>query len=280
MPESHFPRNPDRIMSAPQSHPKKKRRKRWKPNPRKIARLVIALAIMITVAVLTTHRKQPAEMPQPLTEAPAPAAETVTDFTKALDQMPEPTVKMKVNYFGNPREVFNDSNYIHLAEAKVIGIAPLSDIRSHWRLSRHITRVESCEDYYIDRLTFSRPYLVPEAEEALREIGHRFRDTIAARGGGDYRIKVTSLLRTPAGVKMLRRRNRNAIDSSVHRYATTFDISYASFIANSDTMPRSVDDLKGVLSEVLKAMREEGKIWVKYERKQPCFHITARRRKS
>jgi hypothetical protein len=38
-----------------------------------------------------------------------------------------------------------------------------------------------------------------------------------------------------------------------------------------------VDDLKGILSEVLKAMREENKIWVKYEVGQPCFHITARK---
>ncbi|MDE5750275.1 MAG: hypothetical protein K2H87_05855, partial [Duncaniella sp.] len=29
--------------------------------------------------------------------------------------------------------------------------------------------------------------------------------------------------------------------------------------------------------EVLRAMREEGKLWVKYERGQPCYHITARK---
>ncbi|WP_356948008.1 DUF5715 family protein, partial [uncultured Duncaniella sp.] len=46
---------------------------------------------------------------------------------------------------------------------------------------------------------------------------------------------------------------------------------------NSDN-PRSVDDLKGILGEVLKAMREEGKLWVKHERGQPCFHITARKK--
>ena len=65
----------------------------------------------------------------------------------------------------------------------------------------------------------------------------------------------------------------------MHQLGTTFDISYSSFIANSDANPRSVDDLKGILAEVLKAMREEEKIWVKYEVKQPCFHITARKPK-
>lgn len=121
---------------------------------------------------------------------------------------------------------------------------------------------------------------MPEAASTLREIGHRFRDTIAARGGGDYRIKVTSVLRTPHTVKRLRRRNRNAIDSSVHQLGTTFDISYASFVASSPAPARSVDDLKGILAEVLKAMREENKIWVKYEVGQPCFHITARKPQS
>ncbi|WP_290380381.1 DUF5715 family protein, partial [uncultured Duncaniella sp.] len=58
----------------------------------------------------------------------------------------------------------------------------------------------------------------------------------------------------------------------------TFDISYASFIADNSDNPRSVDDLKGILGEVLKAMREEGKLWVKHERGQPCFHITARKK--
>lgn len=165
-----------------------------------------------------------------------------------------------------------------MTEAEKIGIAPLSDTRSHWQMRRPIVRITTCEDYFLDTLIFSRPYLVPEAAVTLREIGRRFRDTISARGGGDYRIKVTSLLRTPATIKRLRRRNRNAIDSSVHRYGTTFDISYASFVAGAPAPARSVDDLKGVLAEVLKAMREEGKLWVKYERGQPCFHITARRR--
>ncbi len=161
-------------------------------------------------------------------------------------------------------------------EAESYGLQPLSDTRSHWQLNRPIVKVTTCADYFLDTLIFSRPYLVPEAAATLREIGHRFRDTIAARGGGDYRIKVTSVLRTPQTVRRLRRRNRNAIDSSVHQLGTTFDISYASFVASSPAPARSVDDLKGILAEVLKAMREENKIWVKYEVGQPCFHITAR----
>lgn len=203
--------------------------------------------------------------------------DTVSHHLARLPEMPEPTRDIKVNYFGNLRQYFNDSNYIHWQEAELYGIEPLTDTRSHWKLRSPIVKVTTCRDFYLDTLIYSRPYLVPSAAGRLHEIGRRFRDTIDARGGGDYRIKVTSLLRTPRTVKLLRRRNRNAIDSSVHQFGTTFDISYASFIADNADNPRSVDDLKGILAEVLKAMREEGKIWVKYERGQPCFHITARK---
>lgn len=203
--------------------------------------------------------------------------DTVSRYLNRLDDMPGPTRRIKVNYFGNMRQVFNDSNYIHWQEAELYGIEPLSDTRSHWQLRAPIVKVTSCEDFFIDSLVFSRPYLVPTAAARLHEIGQRFRDSINVRGGGDYRIKVTSLLRTPRTIKRLRRRNRNAIDSSVHQLGTTFDISYASFIADNADNPRSVDDLKGILGEVLKAMREEGKLWVKYEYGQPCFHITARK---
>lgn len=203
--------------------------------------------------------------------------DSVSRWQAHLEEMPEPTQRIKVNYFGNLRQIFNDSNYIHWEEAELYGIEPLSDTRSHWKLRSPIVKVTSCRDFYVDTLIFSRPYLVPVASARLHEIGRRFRDSIDVRGGGNYRIKVTSLLRTPRTVKRLRRRNRNAIDSSVHQLGTTFDISYASFIASDADKPRSVDDLKGILAEVLKAMREEGKIWVKYERGQPCFHITARK---
>lgn len=203
--------------------------------------------------------------------------DTVSFYRRHLDEMPNPTHRIKVNYFGSLRPYFNDSNYIHWAEAERYGIRPLTDTRSHWQLDRPIVKITSCADYYLDTLIFSRPYLVPEAASTLREIGRRFRDTIAVRGGGDYRIKVTSVLRTPQTVKRLRRRNRNAIDSSVHQLGTTFDISYASYVATATEPAHSVDELKGILAEVLKAMREEGKIWVKYEVGQPCFHITARK---
>ena len=196
-------------------------------------------------------------------------------WNNPLEELPEPTIALPRKYSGSYKDEFNDSNYIHWADAEKIGIEPLTDTRSHWR-GRPLVKIRSCSDFYVEELTHSRPYLVPEAALTLHEIGRRFNDTLRSRGGGDYLIRVTSVLRTPETVARLKRSNRNAVDSSVHQLGTTVDISYARFAAYSSAKPRSMDDLKLILAEVLSAMRSEGKIWVKHERHQPCFHITAR----
>lgn len=199
-------------------------------------------------------------------------------YDRHLDSMPDDEcVKMKINPVGGTLgRVFNDSNYIHLDEAERIGIKPIESIADVWRLKRPVCHIRSCREYGVDSLTHSLPYLVPEAAALLREIGERFNDSLQARGGGSYRLKVTSVLRTKHGIKKLRRSNRNAVEASAHQYGTTFDISYAKFLCDSVTVNRTQEDLKNLLGEVLKAIRDEGKCYVKYERKQGCFHITAR----
>lgn len=174
-------------------------------------------------------------------------------------------------------KVFNDSNYVQWATGEKLGIEPVADTRGHWATRRPLVRIASNRYVYVEPMTFSKPYLVPEAAALINEIGRRFHDTIEARGGGDYRIRVTSALRTVDNVRRLRRHNSNAIDSSVHKLGTTFDISYARFVRdNQQCTPRSSADLKAILAEVLLDLRTEGRCWVKYEIKQPCFHITAR----
>lgn len=239
--------------------------------------LLIALLIPSAVMFFCSGKRQlrPVNVSADSPAVIAMTPDTVTPFMDHLPEMPEPCVDMKVNYLGtNYAAVFNDSNHLHTAEARQIGIQPLTDLESHWRNTSRLAKIVSCRNFFVDKLTYSRPFLVVEAAEMLHEIGRRFRDSIDVRGGGHYRLKVTSVLRTPETVSRLRRRNVNAIDSSVHALATTVDISYSSFICDAPDPARSVNDLKGVLSEVLYAMQNEGKCLVKYERKQPCFHIT------
>ncbi|MBD5185136.1 MAG: hypothetical protein HDS92_00860 [Bacteroidales bacterium] len=174
-------------------------------------------------------------------------------------------------------KVFNDSNFVHLVEATRIGISPLTDTRSFWRIERPLVRLKPCADFDIAELTHSVPYLIPEGAEMVHEIGRRFNSRVAEQfGGAKPRIRVSSVLRTPGGIRKLRRVNRNAVAASVHQMATTIDITYNNFSQpdGPDAIPN--ERLKAILASVLDEMRAEGRLWVKYEVKQPCFHITVR----
>ncbi|MDE6086376.1 MAG: hypothetical protein K2G40_08265 [Muribaculaceae bacterium] len=202
--------------------------------------------------------------------------EPVNPYIQHLDTMPPGGRRLAVDRTIVHGREFNDSNRYHIAAASLLGIDPIDTEADILNISRPIVKVSSNPEYYIDDLTHSLPYLVPEAEELLHDIGKAFRDSLQARGGGDYRIKVTSILRTNSSVKSLRRRNRNAIGGSAHLYGTTFDISYSNFICNSDSVPRTVEDMKMLLAEILKFFRDNDRCFVKHERKQSCFHITTR----
>lgn len=177
---------------------------------------------------------------------------------------------------GALRKIFNDSNHVQLEAARAVGIRPIENDGDIRRLGRDLVRVKSCPEYYLDRLTHSYPYLVPEAARLLSDIGRAFNDSLAARGGGNYRIKVTSVLRTPQTVRRLQRVNVNASGESTHSYGTTFDISYSKFAYDGGGISRDFEDLKNLLGCVLKSMRDHGRCYVKFEAKQSCFHITVR----
>lgn len=195
-------------------------------------------------------------------------------YTIHFDSMPPGGIRLRTRAIRSLARTFNDSNHTHLASAIHSGISPVTDARSAWNLRQPVVKVVTCREYFVDSLTHSLPFLVPKAELLLREIGQRFNDSLASRGGGSYRIKVTSILRTPASIARLRRRNVNAVDTSAHQFGTTFDISYIKFICDSVTIPRTQADLKNLLAEVLFDLRNDNRCHVKYERKQGCFHIT------
>lgn len=177
---------------------------------------------------------------------------------------------------GKLRDVFNDTNDLQLNAAIANGIAPVQDLRSAYHLKRSIQRIFSCDEFILDSLSMSMPYLVPKAAQLLKDIGRAFQDTVRQRGGKDYRIKVTSVLRTDYSVSRLRRRNRNATEQSCHRYGTTFDISWTKFDCADTTHIVSLEDLKNILSEIIYDKRRQGRCYAIFERRQGCFHITVR----
>lgn len=182
--------------------------------------------------------------------------------------------RIKVNNIGTLNKIFNDSNSLQLEAARKLGIDPIDDLSSAYFMKRPLIKVSSNEYYHIDSLRHSIPYLVPEAAALLEDIGKNFSDSLQKRGGDSYKIKVTSLLRTPEAVKRLRRVNVNATDSSTHQFATTFDISYTNFYCINENRQIYQGDLKNLLAEVLDGLRKDGRCLVKYEYKTGCFHVT------
>ena len=186
-----------------------------------------------------------------------------------------PVMDVKELSYRPYEEVFNDSNYIQYMSAEWLGIDPITDLSKAYNTRRPLVKLESGDSYVLSNLTHSMPFLVPEAAELLDEIGTEFAEQVVKNGGGKgTRVYVTSVLRSPYSVKKLRRVNANAVDSSTHKFATTFDLSYNNFFVPDSSRSIGAIAMKRVLGEVLIKKRNEGKCFVKYEKKSPCFHIT------
>lgn len=179
-------------------------------------------------------------------------------------------------------KAFPDMNDVQLATAKKIGIPPLQNrAEAENSCGEHLVYVGISPYYLVKRLNNSIPYLVPRAQLLLNHIGRTFIDSLMVKKIRPSKIIVTSLTRTEEDVRRLQRYNPNATDKSCHFRGTTFDISYSKYAAINDpdsaAFPQVRDDsLKWVLSEVLRDQRNLGLCYVKYEKKQGCFHITVR----
>ena len=213
-------------------------------------------------------------LPEPYQGADS-VTENVTGVAETVDTaLTLPADMKRYGRIGRLGELFNDSNKYQYAAAERIGIQPIRSLVQAYYLQKPLVEIASCRWYDLDTLTHSMPYLVPQAANLLETIGRSFTDSLVKRGAPGHKFRVTSVLRTPHSVKRLRRVNGNATDSSTHQFATTFDISYSRFNYYGGSR-LSEEELKYVLAEVLRDLRAQGRCLVKYERKSPCFHITA-----
>ena len=176
---------------------------------------------------------------------------------------------------------FKDVNDTQLVAAQQFGIVPLSTRDGVDSIASQLVKIESSHAFRVDSLTHSVPYLIPSASELLNIIAANFQTKLQEQGFAQYQFIVTSLLRTSDDVRKLRRVNRNAVKNSCHMYGTTFDIAYNCF-EKVDSLPDFTGNdashkvLINTLGETLKELRDEGRCYVKYERGQPCYHITTR----
>lgn len=184
----------------------------------------------------------------------------------------------------NLRELyhFDDVNDTQIVAAQEFGIEPLKtrdEIDSV--LIASLSTVETSNLFFVEKLTHSVPYLTNNASDLLNTIAENFQDKLRNKGLAQYQIIVTSLLRTEDDVRRLQKVNRNAVRKSCHMYGTTFDIAYNCFqqvdsLADFEGDVASHKVLVNTLGETLKELRDNERCFIKYERRQPCFHITAR----
>ena len=178
------------------------------------------------------------------------------------------------------KDKFRDSQAKQVQAAQAIGLkTPPQNRQEAARMRSQLKLINSNDNYIVDSLTHSIPYLVPAAAAELERIGAEFADILQRNGLPHYQFYVTSVLRTKEDIKQLQKSgNINATTNSCHNYGTTFDLAYFRF--NKVTRTREYmhqDNLKLVLGQVLLNEQRAGRIYVKYEYKQACFHITVRK---
>lgn len=187
----------------------------------------------------------------------------------------------EVIYYG-PRlaysRLFADLNEKHIKLAKRVGLSAIPQTRSDVEhMKKDLVKIEDNEYYIVDELRYSMPYLTPGAAEELMTIAKAFSDSLESKQLLDYKLIVSSVLRTEEDVTRLRRSgNPNASNNSAHCYGTTFDITYVRYHSDDETEAfMQPYELTKVLGEVLRDQKNATRCLVKYERSEHCFHITS-----
>lgn len=188
-------------------------------------------------------------------------------------------VKNRVTSVPTFEDAFPDLNDVQLATASRLGIPQIENREAAHKHMKELVYIADNPYYTVQRLHQSIPYLVPRAATLLNEIARAFNDSLVTKGYPPHKLLITSVLRTKEDVQKLRNFNSNASQNSCHQFGTTFDIAYNRFLEieeDGTSHIRWVTVYKSILAEVLNDMRKMGTCYVKYERNQSCFHVTAR----
>lgn len=230
----------------------------------------IAVVLLVMILIRTCRSCHTQDMPIEESEVPDKIQQQPIEETH-LVSYPGRSIKYS--------EKFRDLNAQHLAAAQAIGLSHRPANRDEAaKMRKELTLISTNKNYIVEDLTHSIPYLVPTAAHRLDALGEEFADILERNHLPHYRFCVSSVLRSLEDVKRLQRSgNVNATDQSAHNYGTTFDIAYWRYDKVSQTADYMTDDnLKLVLAQVLLNQQRAGHIYVKYEAKQCCFHITVR----
>ena len=178
---------------------------------------------------------------------------------------------------------YRDLNVIHLIYAKRGGISPFNTNKEFEQeigalmKDGKLAEITDNSYYRVCDLTYSHPYLMPEAKKFLEDLGKSFQKKLEEKDLPKYYFQISSLLRTKENQKKLSRTNGNATTNSSHMYGTTFDIPYFTLVKRTFLWKEAeVTDGRAakLLSEAIGELRKEGRCIVVTERNETCFHIT------
>ena len=159
----------------------------------------------------------------------------------------------------------------HLDASKSFNVNILkntSQVQKYINKGKFHTVKKTGKGYKVQKLEYSRPYLVSKAKATLEKIAARF-----SKETKGNTFTVSSITRTLEDQCRLRRVNSNAsLGISSHNYGNSFDISYVRFNNKLQINPK----MEAALEKVLKYYGDAGRIFYIKERQQSCFHITVR----
>lgn len=159
----------------------------------------------------------------------------------------------------------------HLDASKSFGIKILKDsktVQKYINNGKFHKISKSGKGYRVQKLDYSRAWMVSKGKLMLERIGTRF--SKETKGNS---FTVSSITRTLEDQCRLRKVNTNAsLGISSHNYGNSFDISYVRF----NGVLRNNPVLEAALEKVLKHYYNAGRIYYIKERQQSCFHITVK----
>ncbi|WBV61659.1 DUF5715 family protein [Chryseobacterium camelliae] len=159
----------------------------------------------------------------------------------------------------------------HLDASKSFGMKLLKDskmVQKYINNGKFHKIKKSGKGYRVQKLDYSRAWMVSKGKLMLEKIGTRF-----SKETKGHTFTVSSITRTLEDQCRLRRVNSNAaMGISSHNYGNSFDISYVRF----NNVLKSNPKMELALEKVLKYYYNAGRIYYIKERQQSCFHVTVR----
>lgn len=159
----------------------------------------------------------------------------------------------------------------HIDASKSFGVTLLKDAKT---VQKYINNgkfhkvKKTGKGYRVQKLDYSRAYMVSKAKTTLEKMGSRF-----SKETKGHTFTVSSITRTLEDQCRLRRVNSNAsLGISSHNYGNSFDISYIRFNDVLKYNPK----MEAALEKVLNYYVGIGRIYYIKERQQSCYHITVR----